>query len=277
MQKEQEALLKAIDIMIEQRLKNLNFNYYVDGVIKEKKENGTYGVLINGTIYNNIIAKNGFEYSVGDTVQVLIKNGNWNKKFIDGKTTHNNDVLLDSTHPVGSIYVTSTNTTPATILGGAWELFDKDFKPLTYYISNSTTNTNYFTANFDNISKFSAYIERVKNNIHIRLGFATKVEFNDNEKIVGNFNLETFGLKLNSLNSYLPAMYYFVGQSDGGNSCVMGYMKQDTGNIAITDVIGYGTNVISADKNVYIQFVYPIPLEYMDDSACDKFYWKRIA
>lgn len=85
----QDALLEAIDIAVENKLKKLGFNYYVDGVIKGKNTDNTYNVLINGEIYNNVPSKNNFEYSVNDVVQVLIKNGNWNKKFIDDKKQHN--------------------------------------------------------------------------------------------------------------------------------------------------------------------------------------------
>lgn len=87
--KAQDALLEAIDIMIENKLKKLNFNYYVDGVVKSKNDDNTYDVLINGVIYKNIPSKNNFQYLVNDTVQILIKNGNWNKKFIDDIVGHN--------------------------------------------------------------------------------------------------------------------------------------------------------------------------------------------
>ena len=81
----QDALLEAIDIMIDRKIKKLGFNYYVDGVIQSKNDNNTYDVLINNTLYTNIPSKHNFEYLVNDTVQILVKNGDWNKKFIDDK------------------------------------------------------------------------------------------------------------------------------------------------------------------------------------------------
>ena len=91
--KTQDALLEAIDIMIENKLKKLKFNYYVDGVIasvnNKNNNNQTYNVIINGQTYTSIPSKNNFRYSKGDSVQILIKNGDWNKKFIDDKITHN--------------------------------------------------------------------------------------------------------------------------------------------------------------------------------------------
>jgi hypothetical protein len=88
MNKEQEALLKTIDIMIEQKIKNLGFNYYVDGTVKKVNNDNTYDVLINGAEYKNIPSENKLSYSINDVVQVLIKNGNWSKKFIADMSNH---------------------------------------------------------------------------------------------------------------------------------------------------------------------------------------------
>lgn len=108
--KTQDALLEAIDIMIEQKIKKLKFNYYVDGVIQTKNASNTYNVIINGTEYKDVPSKNNFDYSQGDTVQILIKNGDWNKKFIDDKTTHNNTPAKDFVIEQGTKNVTDSNT-----------------------------------------------------------------------------------------------------------------------------------------------------------------------
>lgn len=108
--KTQDALLEAIDIMIEQKIKKLKFNYYVDGVIKTKNTSNTYDVIINGKEYKNVPSKNNFDYSQGDTVQILIKNGDWSKKFIDDKSTHNNTPAKDFVIEEGEKEVTDPNT-----------------------------------------------------------------------------------------------------------------------------------------------------------------------
>lgn len=108
--KTQDALLEAIDIMIENKLKKLKFNYYVDGVIDAVNNDKTYNVIINGTLYTNISSKNNFKYSKGDSVQILIKNGDWNKKFIDDKITHNMDKQTDYVVEQGQKAVTATQT-----------------------------------------------------------------------------------------------------------------------------------------------------------------------
>lgn len=99
MEKEQNAILETIDIIVKKRLKNLGFNYYVDGVVQDgvvqdnklkSRSNGknAYSVLINGTLYHDIPSMGKLDYCKGDVVQVLIKNGNWNKKFINGMSKH---------------------------------------------------------------------------------------------------------------------------------------------------------------------------------------------
>ena len=229
----QDALLEAIDIAVENKLKKLNFNYYVDGVIKSKNTDNTYNVLINGTIYKKVPSKNNFQYSINDVVQILIKNGNWNKKFIDDVSRHNksasekirneitkknvidalgytppkqdtnttysdrdfvksNDVygqdspnhtlrmgwsgskfllavdhngglqpntsnptgavhqmyqkddILNLVYPIGSIYMSVNNVSPATFLGGTWEVWGSGRVPV---------GVNTDDSNFDTVEK----------------------------------------------------------------------------------------------------------------------------
>ena len=88
----QDALLEAIEIMIDNKLKNLPFNYYVDGVVKSIRtaeySDGSAeelcDVVINDKMYSDIPISGGSYVRVGDIVQILIKNGDWNKKIING-------------------------------------------------------------------------------------------------------------------------------------------------------------------------------------------------
>lgn len=194
----QDALLEAIDIAVENKLKKLGFNYYVDGVIKSKNTDNTYNVLINGTIYKKVPSKNNFQYSINDVVQVLIKNGNWNKKFIDDVSRHNNSVrdfvksndvygqdspnhtlrmgwsgskfllavdhngglqpntsnptgavhqmyqkddILNLVYPIGSIYMSVNNVSPATFLGGTWEVWGSGKVPVGVNTSETEFNS----------------------------------------------------------------------------------------------------------------------------------------
>lgn len=85
----QEAIINAVNTIVEKKLKKIKRNYYVDGVIKNKNDNFTYNVLIANEIYKNIPSKSKLNYEIGDTVQILVKNGDWNQKFIDNVSYHN--------------------------------------------------------------------------------------------------------------------------------------------------------------------------------------------
>lgn len=85
MDKYQEALLKSIDIMIEERIKKLKFDYSIEGSIVSFNDNGTYNVDYNGNILKNIKVRQGLDISVGDIVLIKILNGNFSNKFIDLK------------------------------------------------------------------------------------------------------------------------------------------------------------------------------------------------
>ena len=80
----QDAIINAVNTLIDGKLKKLKFNYYVDGVIYAVTNN-SYTVTINGVQYTNVLSKQNIDYSVGDKVQILVKNGDWNKKIIDDK------------------------------------------------------------------------------------------------------------------------------------------------------------------------------------------------
>ena len=89
----QNALLKTIETRIDNKIKNLKFNYYVDAVIcninTSSNGNGTYDIKYNNVIYTNVPSFQGSQFQVGDVVQILVKHGDWNKKFIDDKVKHN--------------------------------------------------------------------------------------------------------------------------------------------------------------------------------------------
>jgi len=80
---EYEDICQAIDTIINKRLSAIGCNYYVDGVIISKQVDGTYTVKINEQTYTGIKAKTGLSLSVGDAVQVCVKNGDFSRKFID--------------------------------------------------------------------------------------------------------------------------------------------------------------------------------------------------
>lgn len=81
----EKAILDTIDIMIQERLKKLPFNYYIEAKIETINNDGTYNIEWNGAILNNVKARNGLTLNVSDIVLVCVVNGNFSNKFIDLK------------------------------------------------------------------------------------------------------------------------------------------------------------------------------------------------
>lgn len=80
----EDNIIESILIAIEESLKRLSFNRYVDGVIQSVNDDGTYDVKINsGT--SKLKPLREATYKVGDVVFVLVKNNNYSFKYIDCK------------------------------------------------------------------------------------------------------------------------------------------------------------------------------------------------
>ena len=79
----QKAILDACRIIVENQIKNLKYNYYIDGIVTKKNGDGTYNRKNSGNTFANIKARTGLVLSEGDSVQIMIKNGDFNNKFID--------------------------------------------------------------------------------------------------------------------------------------------------------------------------------------------------
>lgn len=82
----EEYLLKAIDIMILERFKELaKFNYYIEATVASNNPDGTCNIELNGQILNNIKKRQSLTVNVGEVILVCIVNGNFSNKFIDLK------------------------------------------------------------------------------------------------------------------------------------------------------------------------------------------------
>lgn len=163
-------------------------------------------------------------------------------------------------HPVGSVVVTSNNTTPD--LPGTWELIDKEFK------SEASSSDDLFTANSTNCELNSCYYTRSGHSLQIRLNFTNKVALTDSNLVLGNFNLEALGV------TSLPySLYNVLGSTDAGNSFLMMIVDYENGTLTHADC----TSNVSANNSCYLLFDVDVTASRMIDSFCDKFYWKRTA
>lgn len=84
MSNEKEILMESIDILIAERLKELHFNYYIEGVITEDNLDGTYDVRINNEI-STLYAREGLSLQVNNIVMILVINNNYSQKLITMK------------------------------------------------------------------------------------------------------------------------------------------------------------------------------------------------
>ena len=86
MEEIQKSILDAIDTIVKNRLKELSFSFYEDGVVTSKTIK--VGIILY-TVENqenkmeDLTARTGLEFTKGDAVQVLVRNGNFSDKFID--------------------------------------------------------------------------------------------------------------------------------------------------------------------------------------------------
>lgn len=176
---------------------------------------------------------------------------------INANNINNN---FKNVHPVGSVVVTSNNTTPD--LPGTWELIDKEFK------SEASSSNDLFTENSTNCEISSCYFTRSGHSLQIRLRFMNKVALGDTNLELGNFSLEALGV------TSLPyALYNVIGASDGGNALLTMIVDYDDGTLTHAE----STSNVEADNTCYLLFDVDVTASRMIDSFCDKFYWKRTA
>lgn len=76
-----DKILEAIEIMIDEKIKSLKFNYVIDGTITEVIDTNTYKVNLFDNI-ETLKSMNGQEYTVGDIVYVIVFNDNYSNKKI---------------------------------------------------------------------------------------------------------------------------------------------------------------------------------------------------
>lgn len=170
-------------------------------------------------------------------------------------------------YPVGAQYVTSTNTNPSAWLGGSWELVDKSLAYAEYTSSDGT----YMSFGSVNSLNFAAIVSG--NNVQIRIQFYNTSAIADTTYTVGTIDWSSLGFS-----EIVMTLNYIIGASDAGGGVFMASVNAGTGAVTIGDIVGKSSATsIAAASNCYMYFSAIVPKEYMLDSACDKFFWKRVA
>lgn len=193
---------------------------------------------------------------------------------IDGSTTFAQTPLLQheqgstplltaaSAYPVGSLYSCSPQTSPADLWGGAWELAEKRFTPLSVYYDTA----NYFTHNTSVVNSHIISFSRAGGVLAVDININNKVILNDSSLTLGNFNLEKLGI------TGLPYTLHVPLFSDGGNAYLMSILNMD-GSLVCVDTI---PGDIAVGNNCYGTFSLPFTNEFMLDAACHEFLWRRV-
>ena len=171
--------------------------------------------------------------------------------------------LLDLIYPVGSVYISSTNTDPSGTLGGTWTLTHKRFAyqiiedPVTF----NTTNTQ----SGDSVAVING------EQIELRLSFAPKVDLTDSTIAIGQLNLAQIGLT----GKYAEYAPFFA---DAGNG--IAYLQvTNTGVIQTQDVVtkASGGTIQASTSTGQARVSLMFGQGSMMDSFCDEFHWKRTA
>ena len=174
------------------------------------------------------------------------------------------ETLLDLLYPVGSVYISSTNTNPSGTLGGTWSLIHKRFAYL--IVENPVT--------FDSTTTQSGAVSTAVLNgetIQLRMTFANKVDLADSNVTIGQLNLDQIGLS----GKYSEILPYF---NDGGGGIGM-LTISNTGAIANGEVVvkGTATSIPAGTSTGQVRGSLMFGQGSMLDSFCDEFHWKRTA
>lgn len=177
--------------------------------------------------------------------------------------------LLNIAHPIGSILITETNTNPESTLGGTWELVDKAFEKW-----HKTLDPSFWTAKNANLLTDNSSVTLIDHMLCLRMNFTSTAALNDDPQDIGTIDLQKCGIVADGLSHDImfdPII------SDNGN-CIMNFRMSKKGVVSIHEVLNINnTHIMDIGSNFYINILQPIDYEKMENSFCDKFYWKRLA
>lgn len=183
----------------------------------------------------------------------------------------NTTAYLEDIYPVGAVYCNSTNTNPASKLGGTWELVDKGFASVYENITDFSAVKNYITVLDSNISDMDIAVTRSGGTMRLRVTFCSPTTYDDTYVELFKINLEKFGC------TNIPMGYNFIpclsDVSGGGLICSCTY----EGKVSTYDVIDGTGPWVTGAGGYSMDITFTCTPSTMLDSFCDKFYWRRTA
>ena len=190
-----------------------------------------------------------------------------NFAFYWGKIKEYVAKMLNARHPVGSVYITKTNSNPSSYLGGTWVLISKSFT--TQEVSDAIT---WDASNVVSGSGAAVFLLRGEK-IAFRIRFTNKVAITSSSLTIGTIDVSKIGL---------TGIYYmqFLGGDDTANAAVLCDINtvSDVASLRTLGNIG-GTISASAATSPTITACGELLFNQsaMLDSMCGKFYWQRTA
>ena len=172
---------------------------------------------------------------------------------------------------VGDVIITSTNTNPSSNYGGTWTLIDKEFAS-----TGEVNRTSSVTLNTTNCSACNVYTWHSGHTIEFAIQVTGLVSITDTIVHFATLTPTDFGVKSGS--NFVDARR--VTQfSDAGNAVIAWQLQKD-GKLNGLDAFALSsspTHESTARTWDYFSLWVTLPYTVMDDSFCDKFYWKRTA
>lgn len=182
---------------------------------------------------------------------------------LDGKAS-----ALDI-YPVGAVYITSTNSNPASHLGGTWKLIDKHLDSK-YYDSSQTEGLITSFGGYCDAGKFIAVTNG--HNITFSISFSLNVDIIDTNANIFTIDFTKLGF------TRLTFMPYFLGSGDASNGVAFLGINHTSGTITMYDFNSRTDGaVLPAGTTILTTFECTTSMGYMDDAYCDKFFWERTA
>lgn len=238
-----------------------NGNLWIGSSPTLKKHHSGYTIISSG--FNNEENKG---YS---TIMAGISDADNTKCSSMPTVWHNNYIDYSKFCPVGSCYITSTNTNPSTIFSGtSWTLLNKRFTP-----NYSGNDSQYFTVDSTNATLKDCYIVRAGNTITLRICVTNKVSYkNDGSSLkIGTIKFDKLGISQTGLTRYQANCY-----CDSANGIPIYTISNTTGILTIYDCNGPSPST-STGINYYFTIHYVVSKSHMLDDFCNQFIWKRTA